>query len=106
MVTSPLLQTADLPVKLPKAITIESKERNIAITQSTDGRLGMNTDIITLDQMVAELTKLVKKDPDMLIILRVDQTSSYLSLTDLIVKCKKAGARNISIGTEQKKVNG
>jgi biopolymer transport protein ExbD len=105
MVTSPMLETADLPVKLPKALTIESKERNIAITYSPDGRLAINTEIIENENdFIPKLQRLVVQDPEILVILRVDKESAYLSLTELISRCKKAGARNIGIGTEQIKV--
>lgn len=105
MVTSPLLETADLPVKLPQASTIESKDRNIAVTVAPDGRLAINTDIVDPANFVPELRKLLVEDPDILVILRVDKSSPYVSLTNLIADCKKAGASNISIGTEQKKIN-
>ena len=103
MVTSPLLDTADLPVKLPQALTIESKERNIAVTYSPDGRLAINTTVIDAKDFIPQLRALLRKDPEILVILRVDKTASYLNLTELIERCKKAGARNVSIGTEQKK---
>jgi biopolymer transport protein ExbD len=106
MVTSPLLDTSDLPVKLPAAATIESKERNISVTRSADGRVAINTDVVEADQLVGKLGELLRKDPKMLVILRVDKGASYGELTDLIAECKKAGAQNISIGTEQKKING
>jgi biopolymer transport protein ExbD len=106
MVTSPLLDTADLPVKLPQAATIESKERNISVTVSPDGRMAVNTDTVTSEQLVPVLRKLLRADPDVMVILRVDREASYVTLTDLIAQCKRAGATNISIGTEQKKVNG
>jgi biopolymer transport protein TolR len=106
MVTSPLLDTSDLPVKLPQAVTIESKERNIAITYSPDGRLALNTTQVEENEFIPLLTKMLKPNRDILVILRVDKTSPYISLTELIERCKKAGARNISIGTEQKKVKG
>jgi len=105
MVTSPMLETADLPVKLPKALTIESKERNIAVTASPDGRLAINTEIIENDaDFVPKLHKLIVEDPEILVVVRVDQESSYISLTDLITRCKQAGAKNIGVGTEQIKV--
>jgi biopolymer transport protein ExbD len=104
MVTSPLLQTADLPVKLPQAITIESKERNVAVTASLDGRLAINTDIVEDNRFVSELQKFLAKDPDIMVIVRIDKGAPYAQLTDLIARCKAAGARKISIGTEQKKV--
>jgi biopolymer transport protein ExbD len=101
-----MLDTADLPVKLPKALTIESKERNIAVTYSPDGRLAINTEIIENENdFIPKLATYLKDDPDTLVILRVDKESSYISLTELITRCKKAGARNIGIGTEQIKVS-
>jgi biopolymer transport protein ExbD len=106
MVTSPLLETAELPVKLPQAATIESKERNIAITVSPDGRMAINTDEISADQLIPNLRKLLGKNRDIMVILRVDRDAPYVTLTDLIAQCKRAGATNISIGTEQKKING
>lgn len=106
MVTSPLLETADLPVKLPRALTIESKERNVSITYSPDGRYAINSDIVEENRLTVELQKILRVDPEILVILRVDRSAPYATLTDLIAKCKRAGARSISIGTEQGKVNG
>lgn len=106
MVTSPLLETADLPIKLPQAATIESKDRNIAITYSPDGRIAINTDIVEEGNFVPTLHKLIRLERDILVILRVDKSAPYSVLTELITKVKKAGATNISIGTEQKKING
>jgi biopolymer transport protein ExbD len=103
MVTSPLLETADLPVKLPQALTIESKERNIAITYSPDGRLAINTDLVEEDAFAGKLRELLKEDPNILVILRVDKAAAYSTLTELIARCKAAGARNIGVGTEQLK---
>ena len=105
MVTSPMLDTADLPVKLPQALTIESKERNISVTFSPDGRLAVNSEIITNDQFESTLRKKLAEEPDVLVILRVDKTATYATLTDLIARCKTIGATNISIGTDQTKVN-
>ena len=102
MVTSPLLETADIPVKLPQAITIESKERNLAITYATNGQIALNTDLIEEEELIPRLKKRLVADPDILLILRVDRTAPYLSLTELIARCKKAGAKRISIGIEQK----
>lgn len=106
MVTSPLLETADLPVKLPQAATIESKERNISVTRSSDGRVAINTDVVESGELIPRLRELLGAERDILVILRVDKGAPYSELTDLIADCKRAGATNISIGTEQKKING
>jgi biopolymer transport protein ExbD len=105
MVTSPMLDTADLPVKLPQALTIESKERNISVTYAPDGRVAINSEIVTNDQFDAALKKKLIEEPDVLVILRMDKTANYGVLTEFISRCKAAGATNISIGTEQTKVN-
>lgn len=105
MVTSPILEQAQLPVNLPKAATIETKERNIAVTLSPDGRLAVNTDILDNPfQLAGRLRAKLQEDPDTIVILRVDREAPYGTLTDLWEKCKAAGARRISIGTEQTKV--
>ncbi len=106
MVTSPMLETADLPVKLPQAATIETKERNISVTYSPDGRYAINTDMVDEENLIPALQKLLREDPDIMVVLRVDRSAPYITLTDLIAKCKRAGAQFISIGTEQTKVNG
>ena len=105
MVTSPILDQAQLPVKLPQASTIETKEKNIAVTFSPDGRIAVNTQILdSLDQFASALKDELRADPDTLVIIRVDREANYAVLTDLWERCKKAGARKISIGTEQTKV--
>jgi len=103
MVTSPLLDSADLPIRLPKATTIETKERNISVTYAPDGRLAINTTLVDEKYFVPLLRKELRVDPNTMVILRIDRESPYISLTELIARCKDAGAQKISIGTEQKK---
>src|SRR5204863_85800 len=88
----------DLPVKLPQASTIETKEKNIAVTFAPDGRLAVNTTIVTNpDEFNSALRKELRADPNILVILRVDRGAAYLTLTDLIERCKKAGTHQIKI---------
>jgi biopolymer transport protein ExbD len=104
MVTSPLLETPDLTVKLPKARTIESKDRNISITYAPDGRIAINSEIVLDEDFVPMLRKKLAEDPEILVILRVDKEAPYINLTEIMARCKKAGAQNVSIGTEQEKI--
>jgi biopolymer transport protein ExbD len=104
MVTSPMLETPDLNITLPKARTIESKERNISVTYSTDGQIAVNTEIVPEDKFIPVLQYHLAKDPDILVIVRVDKESPYVNLTEIIARCKSAGAKRVAIGTEQIKV--
>lgn len=104
MVTSPMLETVELPVKLPKASTIETKEKNISVTLSPDGQLAVNTTIVSDADFDKAFRDKLAEDPETMVILRVDREAPYSSLTDLWTRCKKNGAQKISIGTEQVKV--
>ena len=106
MVTSPLLDTADLPVKLPQAQTIESKEANIAVTYASDGRLAINSTVVDDKDFDRTLAELLRKTPGTMVLLRLDRVAHYSVLTSFLARCKAIGATNISIGTEQKPPNG
>ena len=71
------------------------------VIASPDGRTAINTDEVAPGQMIPVLRQKLAADPDIMVILRVDKGAAYSSLTDLIAQCKRAGATNISIGTEQ-----
>ncbi len=105
LITSPMLEQPNLPVKLPQAITLESKEKNISITYSKDGRIALNTEIIQENELSSRLAKRLSQDPDILVIVRVDKDANYGTLTRLLAHIKAVGAKRLAIGTEQKPVN-
>ena len=105
LITSPMLEQPNLPVKLPQAINLESKEKNISITYSKDGRIALNTEIIQENELSSRLAKRLSEDPDILVIVRVDKDANYGTLTRLLAHIKAVGAKRLAIGTEQKPVN-
>lgn len=102
LITSPMLEAPDLEINLPQAITTESKERNISISLTADGRMAYNNDLVQEEEMLTQLGRQLKSDPNILVILRVDKTVAYKDLTGLLAAVKQVGARRIAIGTEQK----
>jgi biopolymer transport protein ExbD len=104
LVTAPILNQPSLPIKLPQATTIESKDKNISVTCSKDGRYGINTDIVDRSQIREKLRKMLADEPESLVIVRVDKEATYGSLTDILSLVKGSGARRLAIGTEQKPV--
>lgn len=106
LITSPILEQPNLLVKLPKALTIESKEKNISVTYSKDGRLAVNTEIVQENDLSRRVGQLLQGHPDMLVILRVDKDVPYGVLAHLLGHVKAAGARHLAIGTEQKPIQG
>jgi biopolymer transport protein ExbD len=106
LIVSPLLEHAPVEVKLPTAKTQAEKENNIAVTLAPDGRLALNTDEVKREDLPKLLRMMIREQgDDVLVILRSDKDVQYGELTKILKIAKEAGARKISLGTEQRKDN-
>jgi biopolymer transport protein ExbD len=102
LVVSPMLEKPPIEVQLPKAQTKEEKENNISITLSPDGRLAVNADMVARGELPRFIKALLlEQGDDTVVIIRADRGVLYKDLTDLLKIAKEAGARRISLGTEQ-----
>jgi len=104
MVISPIINIPGIPVNLPKAVTIETKERNISISYAKDGRIALDTQIVSWEELVPKLRRRLKANNRVLVIIRADKDVPYgevQKIFDLAVK--EAGAKRIAVATEQKK---
>jgi biopolymer transport protein ExbD len=103
LATSPILNLPGFAVKLPKAVTAESKEKNITISLSLKGEMAINEETVTMSTvgpaLQAELKKV--KDKNFLVIIRADQGVSYGQVQDTMDIAKKFGALRIAIATQQ-----
>jgi len=105
MITTPIINMPSIPVNLPKAVTIEAKERNISVTYANDGRVAINTQVVSWEQLIPRLRSMLKRDPKVLVIIRADRDVPYgevEKIFDLVVK--HAGAKRIAVATEQKRL--
>ena len=102
MATSPILNLPGFEVKLPKAITAESKEKNIVVSLSTKGDIAINEKTVSLSSLIPLLQKELVGKKDFLVILRADQGVTYGQVEHLMDMAKKAGAQRIAIATQQK----
>lgn len=103
MVTTPLLQQPNLAVNLPKAKTKEGEEKaNVTMTITPDNRWALNADQYPLDQIETLLPKYLNKTPDKLVIIRADREVLHGELLKAMAFAQKAGAKSITIATEQK----
>lgn len=105
LVVSPMLEKPPVEVKLPHADTKAEKENNISITVAPDGRMAVNTDMIDDPAKLPQLLRvlLLEQGEDTVVIIRADKNVEYGALTDLLATVKTAGARRISLGTDQAK---
>ncbi len=105
LVTAPLLSVADLPVDLPQARTREAEdERNVSITLSSTGRLAVDDQVVSAEDLSSLLRgKLSKRENEnVLVVVRADSGAPYEAVSRLLSQAKAAGAVRIAIATRQK----
>src|SRR5690349_3588587 len=101
LATSPILNLPGFEVKLPKAVTAESKEKNISISLSVKGDLAVNEANVNLNTLAPQLQKELADKKDFLVIIRADQGVSYGQVEQVMDIAKRAGAERIAIATQQ-----
>jgi len=105
MVTAPMFSEPAIKVELPSAHTREGEEKDkITLTLSKDGEYAVDYEKFTSPAaMVAKLKEKLSLSDSKLVILRVDKDAEYGPLTDVMGRAKDAGARSMTIATEQAK---
>jgi len=100
-VTAPLLSYPTLPVDLPPAHQKPNQDLTIAVTFAKDGALSVRAAASSWDRLVPDLSAEVRKRPESVILLRVDQAVPYRTVQRLIAAAKSTGAKNIALATDQ-----
>jgi len=104
IITAPILSIPSIPVNLPKAVTIEAKERNITISYSRDGKVAIDTQVISWKDLVPKLKYRLKENSKALVIIRADKDVPYGEIEKIFdIVIKKAGAKRIAVATEQRR---
>jgi len=106
LATSPILNLPGFAVKLPKAVTAESKEKNISISLSPTGDLAVNEATVNWNTLAPELQKELANKKDFLVIIRADEKVPYGQVEQVMDLAKKAGAQRIAIATQQEQEKG
>lgn len=101
LATSPILNLPGFEVKLPKALTAESKEKNISISLSTKGDMAVNDTTVDANTLIPALQKELSDKKDFLVIVRADQGVAYGEVEKVMDLAKQAGAQRIAIATQQ-----
>jgi len=104
IITAPILSIPSIPINLPKAVTIEAKERNITISYSKDGKVAIDTQVISWKDLVPKLKYRLKENSKALVIIRADKDVPYGEIEKIFdIVIKKAGAKRIAVATEQRR---
>lgn len=101
LATSPILNQPGFEVKLPRALTAESKEKNVTISLGIKGELAVNETTVDMNGVIPAVAKELKGKRDFLVIIRADQGVQYGQVEQVMDFAKKAGATRIAIATQQ-----
>jgi len=101
LATSPILNLPGFEVKLPKALTAESKEKNVTISLSLKGDLAVNEANVDVNTLIPALRKELRDKKNFLVIIRADQGVAYGKVEEVMDLAKKGGAQRIAIATQQ-----
>lgn len=104
IITAPILSIPSIPINLPRAVTIEAKERNITISYSKNGKVAIDTQVISWKDLVPKLKYRLKENSKALVIIRADKDVPYGEVEKIFdIVIKKAGAKRIAVATEQRR---
>lgn len=105
MVATPLLSRPAFDVALPVAKTKEGEEQDkVTLSLSADGRLAVDAaEFKTVEEAQAALRHAIAGTESGLVVIRADREALHGRLTDLMGRAKAAGARSLTVATEQKR---
>jgi biopolymer transport protein ExbD len=104
MITAPIINIPNISINLPKAVTIEGKEQNITISYGKDGKIAINTEVVSWENLVPKLKYRLRENSKALVIIRADKDIPYSQVEKIFdIAIKEAGAKRIAVATEQRR---
>ena len=105
MVATPLLSQPAFEVDLAAAATQEGQEEDkVTVSLGSDGRMAIGSQEYTrIDELEDALPLAIARTESGLVVIRADKNALHGLLTEIMARAMKAGARQITIATEQKK---
>ncbi|MBI3299033.1 MAG: biopolymer transporter ExbD [Elusimicrobia bacterium] len=105
MVATPLLSRPAFEVSLPVAKTKEGEEQDkVTLSLSADGRLAVDSaEYLSVDEAQTALKRAIANTESGLVVIRADREALHGRLTDLMARAKAAGAKSLTVATEQKR---
>lgn len=99
MLTSTFVLQPGIKVKLPRAITSEAlREKNLIIVITAGGKIYLDNEIISLDELSARLEKAAQDKRAVLI--KADRKISLGRVVEVWDLCRDVGITQVSIATE------
>ncbi|MCX5781839.1 MAG: biopolymer transporter ExbD [Elusimicrobia bacterium] len=99
-----LYMSPTMKVELPQASTAESeRKQNVTVSIGSNSEIAIDDVSVTWETLFDGLLLSLQNNKDKFVIIRADKNALYMDITDVMAWAKQAGAKSITIATEQKK---
>ena len=101
--TLSMVEQHTIPVNLPQASAVQQDiPRSVNITVTQNGNIMFDQEEIPLSLLAKRVGIELTKQPDNVFVLRADKQVEYGKVVTVLDELKLAGARRVSVATEQK----
>ena len=92
-----------MKVELPQAATAESeRKQNVTVSIGSNSEIAIDDVAVTWESLFDGLILSLQSNKDKFVIVRADKNALYMDIVDVMAWAKQAGAKSITIATEQK----
>jgi biopolymer transport protein ExbD len=98
-VNEPSALEVDLPMSSAPDMIVESED--IGITMTEDGRIFVDGEGVTMEQLRSELRRIAQQSPTTQVVLRGDKGLEYQRLIDVMSIAHELGLTNFSLATDE-----
>ncbi len=93
-----------MKVELPQAATAESeRKQNVTVSIGPNSEIAIDDVAVTWESLFDGLVLSLESNKDKFVIIRADKNALYMDIVDVMAWAKQAGAKSITIATEQKR---
>ena len=93
-----------LPVNLPTAATAQKERRNnVSLTVMQDGKMFLNKEPITLQNMGQRVKAALASDPQLAVVINADGQVLHSTVVDILDELRQAGVSGLAIAVKSGK---
>ena len=101
MIATPLIFQSNIQIKLPKTTTAQPimQKDQVYITISAESIVYWDNQIVTKKELKMKMTAMRNKNPDINVLLRVDQIVRFKDVVEVLDILNELGVHNFNIAT-------
>jgi len=95
-----LTRSQGLPVDLPQATTAQQQsETEVTVTMQADGKIALNQEEISLENLVPEVTKISQTAQETLVIVKADKAVTHGDVVNVMDRLRQVEGVKLAIAT-------